>query len=139
MVNITQLHKVRMIANEVRKVLETKYGKNNLHGKCIEASDMIIAKMNSQGLKGRIIEGWIKFDIEEYGSDRPYDEHTWVEWVNNPNNQFENNYIIDVTLDQFQDALYDDISAIIIMMKDKILECYSLEEPKLDEDGYLLY
>lgn len=82
------------IALEVRNEMIAQYG-NSLGGKCIEASDKIVEKIaTTLGVEAMAVEGWCQFDDESYGSDRPWDEHTWVEVPSL-------NLYIDITADQF--------------------------------------
>lgn len=82
------------IATKVRQELEEKYGED-LAGNCIEASEMITAHLSCElGVAAKTVEGWCQFDDECYGSDRPWDPHTWAEIPSV-------NLYIDVTADQF--------------------------------------
>lgn len=82
------------IATKVRQELEGEYGED-LTGNCIEASEKIAASLSCElGIAAKTVEGWCQFDDECYGSDRPWDPHTWAEIP-------ALNLYIDVTADQF--------------------------------------
>lgn len=85
--------KVYNICKQVREELVNKYGKDFLYGKCIEASDKIVKLLSEEGIKAKTVEGWCLYDNDEACSDRPYDEHTWVE--------LEDGTYVDVTATQF--------------------------------------
>ena len=90
---------IRDMLKTVRKYLEDKYGTGtNLTGHCIEASELVILLLKSMNYRdAKAVEGWCSFDDEYYGSDRPYDPHTWVEC---------GKYYIDVTADQFNPGMW---------------------------------
>lgn len=90
----------------IRKDLETKYS-TPLFGKCIESSELVLNYLSSKKIKAVVIEGWCLYDDEHYGSDRPYDEHTWVEIPSL-------GIIVDLTLDQFQAGINDTIETVFI-------------------------
>lgn len=117
---------VLAIAQEVRSAIVLKYPQG-LHGACIEASDLIVAKLRAIGVEAANVEGWCLYDDEYYGSDRPYDEHTWVQASIG-----EESIFIDVTLDQFQGGMDDFIAPIVI---GEVPTFLVLDEPKhlLDE------
>lgn len=94
------------ICKEIRNEIVSKYGEDNLYGKCIEASDKIVEKLKDIGIKASTIEGWCIYDDDSSCSDRGYDEHTWVELTDGT--------YIDVTATQFEYFMYDDIPEIII-------------------------
>lgn len=108
-----------------------KYGiGTNLAGHCIEASDRIVELLAEIDVKAKAVEGWCIYDDEYYGSDRPYDEHTWVE--------LEDGYYIDVTADQFNPGMWEgnELEEIVIGRKPT---CMVYDEPDLDEDGSIIY
>lgn len=87
--------KIKMAAKSVRLYITSTYGIGiDLCGRCIEASDLLAAILKYLGVYAETVEGWCKYDIEDYGSERSYDEHTWVELK-------DQNIYIDVTADQF--------------------------------------
>lgn len=121
---------VQKIAIQVRKEMVDKYGiGTNLAGRCIEASDRIVELLNEKGIEAKTVEGWCIFDDDSYGSDRPYDEHTWVE--------LENGTYIDVTAEQFNPGMWteNELPEIIVGTKP---ECMVYDEPELDEEGYII-
>lgn len=121
---------VQKIAIQVRNEMVDKYGTDtDLSGHCIEASDRIVELLESQDIKSEAIEGWCMYDDEYYGSDRPYDEHTWVE--------LSDGTYIDVTADQFNVAMYEEnkLGSIII---GKMPDCMVYTEPKLDDEGFII-
>ena len=79
------MSQIESIAKIVRRVFEDRIGTGtDLCGYCIWASELLLGIYVSLGYMGRTVEGWCEFDDEYYGSDRPYDEHTWLElFVNN--------------------------------------------------------
>lgn len=117
---------VRNVATTVRKELETQYrypeGSYGLCGTCIEASESIVRKLTEVAVKARTVEGWCLYDDESYGSDRCYDEHTWVEV-----DAGEGVLFVDVTLDQFQPAMSDRIDPVVIGETPRFLV---LEQPR---------
>lgn len=109
------------IALDIRTALDIE-NEHGLHGKCIEASDSIVSRLKDIGIEAVAVEGWCIYDDEYYGSDRPYDEHTWVEAQVDGKTLF-----IDVTLDQFQAGMDDPIPAICI---GEVPDFLVLREPK---------
>lgn len=88
------LQKIYSIASEVRQAICKKYN-GYVAGHCIEASDLIVQAITDQlGIPCNTVEGWCRYDDESYGSDRPWDEHTWVEIPSM-------GLYVDVTADQF--------------------------------------
>lgn len=96
------MSQIESIAKIVRRVFEDRIGTGtDLCGYCIMASELLLGIYVSLGYMGRTVEGWCEFDDEYYGSDRPYDEHTWLElFVNNKK------LYIDITADQFNPGMY---------------------------------
>lgn len=90
----------------IRKDLESRYT-TPLHGKCIESSDLVLNYLKSKKIEAIAVEGWCLYDDEYYGSDRPYDAHTWVEVPSL-------GIIIDLTLDQFQAGMNENIPSVFI-------------------------
>mgnify|MGYP005761674477 CR=1 FL=1 len=72
---------------------------NDTAGNCIEAAEYIAFIFTKLGLKTITEEGYCLYDCEDYGSDHPYDEHTWA-FIK------EKNIYLDVTLDQFNYGMY---------------------------------
>ena len=96
---------IQMIAESVREALVKQYGDGtNLCGHCIEASEILQMLYYYMGLETRTIEGWCEFDDEYYGSDRPYDPHTWLEVPSN--NKNGKPLYVDITADQFNPGMY---------------------------------
>lgn len=89
------------ITTKVRDYMERVYGTGtDLAGHCIEASEYIVATLKRYGVKARCVEGYCLWDDDTYGSDVPYDPHTWVELDTN-------HAYIDVTADQFNPGMYE--------------------------------
>lgn len=109
------------ICKQVRNELVNKYGKDYLYGKCIEASDKIVELLDKQGIKAKVVEGWCNYDDPTCCSDRPYDEHTWVELADGT--------YVDVTATQFQCFMDEEIPEIIIGAKPYYM---SYEEPEIE-------
>jgi hypothetical protein len=116
----------RNVAVSVRKALELKHqypdGSCRLNGACIEASELIVKRLSEVAVKARTVEGWCVYDDQNYGSSRPYDEHTWVEVDAERGTLF-----VDVTLDQFQPAMDDFIEPVVI---GNVPQFLVLEEPR---------
>lgn len=86
--------KIKSLAQNVRRDMTSTYG-SDLAGYCIEASERIVHALSEQlGITARTVEGWCRFDDECYGSDRPWDPHTWAEI---PSLKL----YVDITADQF--------------------------------------
>lgn len=117
------------VANDIRSHIIHKYGEDFLHGKCIEASDMIVDILTQKGVNAKTIEGWVTYDNPEGCTDRDYDEHTWVEVKS-----LEDKFIVDVTATQFNHFMDEDYPNIIIA--GELPHGFSYEEPEnslLDE------
>lgn len=85
---------IESIVHGVRNEMTAQYG-DNLSGHCIEASEKIVELLSGQlGLDAVTVEGWCRYDDESYGSDHPWDPHTWVEVPSL-------GLYIDATADQF--------------------------------------
>ena len=94
-----KLDEVRQVAHQVRELMVAKYG-DRLNGHCIEASDEIYLRLDQLGIEAHVVEGWCIYDRVGYGSERDYDEHTWVEAV------IDGDWVyVDVTADQFNAAM----------------------------------
>lgn len=122
------LDQIKMFLEIVREDLVSQHGKDNLHGTCIEASELISKELNKQGIKNTIVEGWCVYDDENYGSDRPYDEHTWVE-IESQGKVI----VLDVTLDQFKYGIDEPIPPIYIGEKPDFLV---YDEPDIPEEEF---
>lgn len=118
---------VQKIATQVRDEIVDKYGADNLYGKCIEASDKIKELLDKEGIDSHTVEGWCIYSEDASCSDRPYDEHTWVE--------LNDGTYIDVTATQFQSFVDEEIPDIIIGDMPNYM---TYEEPEVDEDGYII-
>ena len=117
------------VANDVRSHMVHTYGEDFLHGKCIEASDMIVDLLKQKDVDAKAVEGWVTYDNPEGCTDRDYDEHTWVEVKS-----LEDTFILDVTATQFNHFMDEDYPPIIIA--GELPYGFSYEEPKnslLDE------
>ena len=109
-----KLEVVNYIANRLRSVFEKAYGINtDLCGYCIQASEMLQAIYKVYNIQSKTVEGWCEFDDEYYGSDRPYDPHTWLEIL--LKGQMKPLYV-DITADQFNPGMYkeNEFSGVII-------------------------
>lgn len=122
---------MKNIASDVRKVLDEKYG-DYLAGKCVEATEMISELLQKQGYFVRLVEGWAIYDFFETCSSRPYDPHTWLE-VSLDNEV----YLVDVTLDQFQPFIEEEIEKVIVTNKHiRFLQTTEPDEQQLEEIGW---
>lgn len=92
---------IQKIAKSMRIFLERQYGTGtNLCGHCIEASEYLEVLLRHYGISAvKQVEGYCLWEDECYGSDRPYDDHTWVE--------IGNQYYLDITADQFNNGFFD--------------------------------
>lgn len=115
-------NKIYNICKLVRNKIISKYGKDHLYSSCIETSDMIIDLLSKEGIKAHVVEGYCIYDDIYFGSDRPWDEHAWVE--------LEDKTYIDVTADQFESGMFRDIPEIIIGDKPEYMV---YEEPDFDD------
>ncbi len=89
---------LRQVATAVRRYIDVRYD-GDTAGTCIEASELIKSVATRLGIPGMsVIEGWCRWDDDCYGSDRPYDPHTWAE-CRLPDSPVP--YYVDVTADQF--------------------------------------
>lgn len=107
--DITLYQQILSVAADVRNEMVALYGED-LAGKCIEASEKIVEVLSNQfGIQAETVEGWCRFDDECYGSDHPWDPHTWVEI---PSLKL----YIDVTADQFNYGMYleNEFSKIVV-------------------------
>lgn len=96
---------IKSILSDIREELDGQYPEG-LSGRCIEASDLILAKFKQLGISGaKSVEGWCKYDDDSGCSSRDYDEHTWVEYQGR---------ILDITLDQFQPFIDESIPKVYI-------------------------
>ena len=124
----TRLHdRYLQVANAVRKLMEKVYGTGtDLCGQCIEATELIAATLKYFGLHNvRVVEGWCEYDDEYYGSDRPYDPHTW----------YEDDYVyIDVTADQFNPGMYRENEYPPIIIRKGLPHGMTYDEPEGYED-----
>lgn len=101
---------IESTASAVREYCEINYGTDtDLCGHCIEASELIKAILNMFGIDSKVVEGWCRWDYDWYGSDRPYDPHTWVEVGDKINMIY-----IDVTADQFNPGMENEYPNILI-------------------------
>ena len=89
---------IKKIALYERNITLKKYS-GELYGKCIETSDRIVKRLSTVGIKAYTFECWCVFDDENYGSDRPWGEHTLV--------ITDKGLVVDVTADQFNCAMED--------------------------------
>lgn len=133
-VRIIQKNKnqVENILKTVRKYMVDNYGDGtNLAGKCIMASELIVKLLHLIGFnEAKAVEGWCHYDYEDYGSDRPYDEHTWVEL---------GDYYLDVTADQFNLGMEKENEFEGIIFNHGLPHGMCYEEPNdydEDEDNY---
>lgn len=126
MIDHEKMEIITSVAEDARAKFVPKVEEQAAPGICIDASDYIVERLSEKGIEAKAIEGWMTYEDEEYGTDRPYDEHTWVE---------VGELMIDVTIDQFQGGCYTKLPAIYIGDKHEFL---TYSEPELDEDGFLM-
>lgn len=116
-------------AKAVRRYMETVHGTGtNLAGYCIEASAYIVAILKYLGIKNvTTVEGWCLYDDEDYGSDVPYDAHTWVELNNGK-------VYIDVTADQFNAGMDKENEFTPIIIRSGLPHGIRYDEPEEEVD-----
>ena len=123
------LWKIYTIATSVREEMVSIYGED-LAGYCIEASEKIEKKLKDQiGLDVKTVEGWCRFDDECYGSDRPWDPHTWVDVPSL-------NLYIDVTADQFNYGMATENEFPAIIVQEGLPHGMQYDEPSWSDFGY---
>ena len=116
---------IESVAKNVRLEMEAKYGKGvKLAGRCIEASEILQKRLLQRGINSNTVEGWCIYEDKHYGSNRPYDAHTWVEIES-----CDNRIYVDVTADQFQPGMFHLINEIIIGEKPEFMV---YDEPDID-------
>lgn len=87
------------ILKQLRTFFETTIGTDtDLAGYCIQTSEYIKTVLTLLNFKNvRTKEGWCRYDLDDYGSDCPWDPHTWCEYED---------YYLDITADQFNYGMY---------------------------------
>lgn len=120
---------ISKILVDVRNEFVDKFGEDNLYGKCIAASDKIVELLNNHGIASHTVEGWVLYDDDSGCSDRPYDEHTWVET--------SDGRILDVTATQFNSFM--DIPFSPIINQNKLPHNYYYDEPIFALDDYWIF
>lgn len=125
------LNAIYEIAHNVRLDFENKYGTGtDLCGHCIEASELISQRISNEiGIPAICKEGWCKFDDESYGSDHPWDPHTWVEVPSL-------DLYIDVTADQFNFGMYQENEFQPIVIHIGPPQNMQYDEPSWDDFEY---
>ena len=115
------------VATSVRKLMEKVYGTGtDLCGQCIEATEIIASTLKYFGAPNiKVVEGWCEFDDEYYGSDRPYDPHTWLE---------VDDVYIDVTADQFNPGMCKENEYPPIIIQKGLPHGMTYYEPEIYED-----
>ena len=94
------------IVNNTRNYILEKYN-GNIMGKCIEASDKIVSDLAQYNIKAKAIRVYCLYENFESCSDYCFEEHWLVKL--RLNNQ---DWYIDVTMDQFQWAFYRQLPSI---------------------------
>lgn len=113
-------------AQEVRAEMIALHG-DDLVGACIEASEKIAKRIRSElGVEAVTVEGWCRYDDECYGSDRPWDPHTWVEVPSL-------NLYIDVTADQFNYGMYSENDFPKVIVREGLPHGMCYDEPTWDD------
>lgn len=103
------------LVKPIRTKLDKKHKGDRLYGECVKASELVKKALTKAGIKCKIVKGWCIYDDSRSCSDRDYDEHTWVEVS-------KTNLIVDITLDQFEFYIYDQIPKIFIAELPRFLE-----------------
>lgn len=127
--NVENLDIFYQIAKEVRSLFEKEYGTGtDLCGHCIEASELIAKAIQEKtGIDAVTVEGWCRFDDEYYGSDHPWDPHTWVEVPSL-------GLYIDVTADQFNYGMYEENEYGPVEIRKGLPHGMCYEEPTFEEE-----
>ena len=118
--------RVTDIAYKTRSEMQALYG-DDLAGHCIEASGRIAARLSSDlRIAAKTVEGWCQFDDGMYGSDRPWDPHTWVELP-------DYGLYVDVTADQFNYGMSRENEFLPVIVQKGLPHGMRYEEPSWDE------
>lgn len=119
--------RVMDIAVGVRNEMVSEYGED-LQGRCVEASDRILEKILGSGFGIEVVSpgGWCQFDDEYYGSDHPWDPHTWVEVP-------ALGLYVDVTADQFNYGMDAENEYPVVIVQKGLPHGMRYDEPSWDE------
>lgn len=114
---------INHVVKSVREFMVHSYGVGvELAGHCIEASEIIVKVLSYFSIGAKTLEGWCIYDIEDYGSDCPYDAHTWVELT-------DSDTYIDVTADQFNFGMFEENNFDGIIIKQGLPHGMVYDEP----------
>lgn len=94
---------IRELLENVRQYMESTYSQP-LYGRCIEGSKLIAQGLKKLKIPCKTVEGWCLYDDDSGCSNRPYDEHTWIELLDGT--------VLDVTMDQFSHYINEPIPRI---------------------------
>ena len=90
----------------------------------------MVARLASDlGIQAKTVEGWCQFDDEHYGSDRPWDPHTWIEIP-------DLNLYIDITADQFNYGMAKENEYGPVIVQQGLPHGMRYDEPTWAEYGY---
>lgn len=120
----------------LREYLEAEVGTGtDLCGWCVEASELLVTLLGLAGIENaRTVEGWCRFDNDWYGSDRPYDPHTWVSVpAASLGLQETGNCYLDATADQFNPGMYPENEYPPYVIRLGLPHGICLDEPTEDE------
>ena len=130
-----ELLEIKTILYDVREKMESEYGTGtDLCGACIEASDLIVERLQEKGINSaHYVEGWCLYDDGSWCSDVPYDPHTWVEFVYDGAK-----YYADVTADQFNYGMSEKNKFAPVILCVGLPHGMQVEEPidDCEEDEY---
>ena len=96
MLNKEQLFNIKHVAQVIRNDIYTRYN-GQMMGKCIEASDTIVAYLRQYRITCEAKQVWVLYEYFENCMSCCYEEHWLVEIRHS-----KNKYYLDVTMDQFQ-------------------------------------
>ena len=100
---------INQVAHQVRNNILSKYG--STMGKCIEASDAIVDELKKKGIKSQAIKVYCLYENIEQ-PEICYEEHWLVKF--RCDNEI---WYLDVTIDQFQWAFYNQLPQIYCSTK----------------------
>ena len=127
-----EIKEVYEVVCNTYRIMVSKYGENNLMGKCIEASDMITMQLQIMGYKASAKQVWCLYEYFENCSDYCFEEH-WITLVESGKDKL----YIDVTMSQFQWAFSKKLPR--IYLKKKLPNFYLTRKPgkvTLDKCGW---
>lgn len=128
---LAQAEKLRELGRSVRTTLQNEHG--TVAGHCVEASERLLEQLEDTTLDGSVVEGWCLYDRFEGCTDRPYDEHTWLQVE-----LYEGTGVyVDATFDQFSDRVACDVEAVMVGQRPASLQTQQPDDQDLRRIGWL--